>query len=244
MKGLKAFLSIRFLPYLNWDEIFYLISLKLQKETDFFYNGTKLQYFFHSYNNFYVTERKIEIPIIGEYLQRLKPSNVLEIGNVSSHYYDFFGTIFNEKIDIVDKYEKGFNVINIDIANYSTNKKYDFIFSISTFEHMDDDYEQIHGLNIDKERCIAVKNMEYVIQNLLLEGGTFIVTFPFGQSPKLDHFFKSRKIEKIACKKICNAVMIRDQNYNWKQVVFKNLDYLDPVDEKGAKSLIVLEFSK
>jgi len=38
--------------------------------------------------------------------------------------------------------------------------------------------------------------------------------------------------------------MIRDQNYNWKQVVFKNLDYLDPVDEKGAKSLIVLEFSK
>jgi hypothetical protein len=57
-------------------------------------------------------------------------------------------------------------------------------------------------------------------------------------------FLNREKLKKIACKKICNAVMIRDQNYNWKQVVFKNLDYLDPVDEKGAKSLIVLEFSK
>ncbi len=42
-------------------------------------------YLFHSYNNMGLTERSVEIPIIYHYLNTLKISNVLEVGNVTNY---------------------------------------------------------------------------------------------------------------------------------------------------------------
>jgi len=131
-----------------------------------------------------LTERSIEIPIIKYFLGLYKHENVLEIGNVSNHYYDEFKDMFVHK-DTVDKYESGYDVINQDIADYKSDKKYDFIYSISTFEHMDSD----GGRNDDYVRLkkkqkpfssIAFSNIQYCLDNLLGEGGRMVITFPLG----------------------------------------------------------------
>ena len=38
--------------------------------------------------------------------------------------------------DVLDKYEKGNNVINDDVVSFSTEVKYDLIVSVSTLEHV------------------------------------------------------------------------------------------------------------
>jgi hypothetical protein len=62
-------------------------------------------------------------------VKRYKERNILEIGNVLSHY-------FPVNHDIVDKYEKADGVINQDVVHFYSPKKYDLIVSVSTLEHV------------------------------------------------------------------------------------------------------------
>ncbi len=117
--------------------IFRILKFKINSNKYFDFKGKKLEYFFHSYNNFRLTERCTEIPIIKYYLNKFPHNNVLEIGNVTKHYYDEFKD-FNKK-DTLDKYKSAYDVINVDIRNFTSDNKFDFIYSISTFEHMDSD---------------------------------------------------------------------------------------------------------
>lgn len=154
------------------------------KNRTFRFNDKTYPYFFHSYNNWGRKSRCIEIPIIKEYLKTYKPVHVLEIGNVSNHYYDDFKDLFISK-DTVDKYEKAYDVINMDIKDYMVKKekfRYDLVFSISTFEHMDSD----NGGNPDYKPPVwdngysshAMNNICHVVDDLLKPGGLFILTFP------------------------------------------------------------------
>jgi cyclopropane fatty-acyl-phospholipid synthase-like methyltransferase len=51
------------------------------------------------------------------------------VDDVLSHYYHITH-------DVVDKYEKGKNIINQDIVDFTPNERYDLIVSISTMEHV------------------------------------------------------------------------------------------------------------
>jgi len=153
------------------------------KRKKFIFDGNSLPLFFHSHNNFGLTERSIEIPIVKHLLGMYAHETVLEIGNVSNYYYDEFKDCFNKK-DTVDQYESGHDVINLDIRDFKPNKKYDFIFSISTFEHMDSDggrnaghYERRSHNDISPFSSVAFDNMNYVINNLLKKGGMLVITF-------------------------------------------------------------------
>jgi hypothetical protein len=78
-----------------------MLRYKFNREKDFVFNSHRLGYFFHSYNNFRVTERAVEIPIIRHYLEQENYQNVLEIGNVTNHYYEYFRQAFVGKRKIV-----------------------------------------------------------------------------------------------------------------------------------------------
>ena len=88
------------------------------------------------------------------------------------------------KRTVVDKYEAAYDVINQDIYEYFSDEKFDFIYSISTFEHMDSD----GGRNpqYEKEKAfgnyssVAYRNIEHVVLNLLADRGRLIITVPIG----------------------------------------------------------------
>lgn len=95
----------------------------------FKYQNKTFNYFSHPHNNTALNERAIEIPIIMGEIRESASKNILEIGNVLSHY-------FLPEWTILDKYEKAKGVINEDIFEFFPDEKYDLIVSISTFEHI------------------------------------------------------------------------------------------------------------
>jgi hypothetical protein len=247
MKGPKAFIANHIGEFISMDCLEFFVNLKRSHATRFLFNGVRLEYFFHSYNNFRLTERTIEIPIVGYYLKKIKPEEILEIGNVSSHYYDYFRELFKKPIDIVDKYEKGFNVQNRDICLYEPHKKFDFIFSISTFEHMDEDRKNQNGSSFTPETCYALENMKYVVQHLLKPGCSCIITIPAGQNPEFDRRFAAGELKNIPCKSMNIFLFRRIRELQWMQIPLKDTSIpKEPQTSgdtafSGVNSLIIIE---
>jgi hypothetical protein len=169
----------------------YNLYYKFFNESFYFCNN-EYHYFIHPYNTTWTNERAVEVPIILEYLksEMLQSKNVLEIGNVLSHY-----VVTNH--DILDKYEVRSDVINQDIVDFNPKIKYDLILSISTLEHVGFD-----EMPRDPNKIIYALNK---IQNLLSEGGEAIITLPLGYNEKMDKMITENKIqfdEKYILKRI------------------------------------------
>ena len=174
-----------------------ILEAKFNQVENFKFNDNTLKYFYHSYRNNRLTERAIEIPIIRHYMEKEGSRNFLEIGNVTNHYYTYFQDIIDSKV-VVDKYEKGWGVNNKDINEYRPDHKFNFIFSISTFEHMDSDAgdnpEYVNGDS--KLITYAADNVVHVCHNLLNEGGIFILTAPIAAHTEWDQTLFSAQIFK------------------------------------------------
>lgn len=185
-----------------------ILEAKFKQVENFKFNDNNLKYFYHSYRNNRLTERAIEIPIIRHYMEKEKSRNFLEIGNVSNHYYTYFQDIIDSKV-VVDKYEKGLGVINKDIYEYHPDHKFNFIFSISTFEHMDSDEgdnpEYLRGNS--KLISYAADNVVHVCHNLLNKGGIFILTAPIAQEYEWDQTLLSAQVFKEDILKV-NSIKI------------------------------------
>ncbi len=111
---------------------------------------------------------------------------ILEVGNVLSHYFSF-------KHDIVDKYEKAEGVVNKDITNFQTTKKYDLIISISTLEHVGwDENPTSHEITGESEKILSAVEC---LKNMLAPNGRIVVTVPLGYNPFLDELIKSGKLK-------------------------------------------------
>jgi hypothetical protein len=136
----------------------------------FTFGNKKFDFFIHEYNTTWMNERKVEIPIALSFISGHK--NILEVGNVLSHYVD-------APWDIIDKFEKGERIVNADVTDFTPNEKYDLIVSISTLEHVgfDDDKK-------DTEKIVkALLNLK---NNCLEVGGKMIVTLPIGYNKEMD----------------------------------------------------------
>ncbi len=81
----------------------------------FEFNKERLQYFIALHNTTFTNERAVEIPIVLDYMKQYGRGEVLEIGNVLSHY-------MKVKHDVLDKYEQGKGVINLDIIDFKPEK--------------------------------------------------------------------------------------------------------------------------
>ena len=125
-------------------------------------------------------ERCVEVPIIYEIIKEYKPEEILEVGNVMSHWYPV-------SHDIVDKYEVAPGVMNIDIVDYNPEKRYKLIICISTLEHIGKDDEPMKP----KKSKEALEKMK----SLLALGGKLVVTWPIGENKVLDEMVIIREIE-------------------------------------------------
>lgn len=174
----------------------------------FLFNGKLFNYYLAAYNNTSLNEREIEIPIIIDYIRKFPAQNILEIGNVLSHYFS------NVSHDIIDKDEKVDKVINEDIVTYKTDKLYDLIISISTMEHVGMEGDGIFKLT---EGWVQ-KGFENV-KTLLAPNGKFVFTIPLYFHLELDHLLKTGKLkfDEYYC-------MERDMESNkWSQIEFSSI---------------------
>jgi SAM-dependent methyltransferase len=145
----------------------------------FRFQGRDYHYFFHSYNLAWRNERSVEIPIARRFLSEHADDEILEVGNVLSHYLAV-------EHDILDKYEVSEGVINEDALQFNPGKKYDLILSISTLEHMGwDEYPLEPGKTV-----AVIMNLA----GLLNPGGELVATFPLGYNPEFDRLLEQKQI--------------------------------------------------
>ncbi|MDH5533415.1 MAG: class I SAM-dependent methyltransferase [Candidatus Pacebacteria bacterium] len=151
----------------------FILSNILLFNKRFTFNKQKLSYFLNPYNASFANERAVEVSIIKNEIDKAKTLNkdILEIGNVLSHYLTINHTV-------VDKYEKDDEVINEDALTYNPSKKFDLIVAISTFEHIGYD-EKIK----DPQKIIKVINH---LKTLLKRKGKLIFTVPISYNKILN----------------------------------------------------------
>lgn len=133
--------------------------------------GDSYDYFIHPYNMTWRNERAVEIAICKEFVAH-QNGRGMEFGNVLAHYGAAGGAV------VVDKYEQAPNVTNVDILDYETTRRFDYIVSISTLEHVGWDEKPR-----DAEKVWAA--FEHLV-SLLAPGGTLLLTAPTGHHPMLD----------------------------------------------------------
>lgn len=217
----------------------------------FTYTDASLHYFFHSYNCFWRKVRTIEIPIIRYYLDNKPHNRTLEIGNVTKHYYDTFKD-FTIK-DTVDKYEKAYDVYNEDIFTFKPKYQYDFIFSISTFEHMDSDggnnpdYIKPESLLESKYSSYAFRNMNRVFNDLLVKKGFFVATFPIGQGNcEIDQSLFNEEFRHFNISSLNFYFMKKINEITWKQIdiSFEKLKKIKPKWNEKTQFLCIMEVKK
>ncbi|MCX6299995.1 MAG: hypothetical protein NTY72_12985 [Bacteroidetes bacterium] len=226
--------------------ITYLHYRKTTKQ--FCIDGKTYPYLFHSYNNMGITERSVEIPIIYHYLNINKPKRVLEIGNVTNYYESYFSNVFSSKT-VVDKLEKNYNIITSDIAQYESDQKFDFVFSISTFEHMDSDLGRNPEYNKGSAKLcsIAADNIVHCYENLLSTNGLMLITAPLGYTPEWDITFKSECLDKMSFKKIRRRIFKKINEQEWielDQFDLKNDDMRCDFPYPNVNYVSVFEISK
>jgi len=142
----------------------------------FEFDGRRYRYVFHPYVTTIHSERIVEIPIVSRELKRQGSRRVLEVGNVLYHYFPCTHTV-------VDKFEESPHCLNLDILDYHPDTSYDFIFSISTVEHVG-----LNALEQSPEKSVlALQHM----RTLLAPGGRMVVTIPWGYNPVLDRYLFS-----------------------------------------------------
>jgi len=136
--------------------------------------------YFDSYKT-WIGERSVEIPIVMEMVREYQGRNILEIGNVLSHHVQF-------EHDILDKYEIALGVLNEDVVDFKSEKKYDLIVSVSTLEHVGWDEKPRDDIKI----LHAIENLKTLVTP---RGGTIILTLPLGYNPAMDKLLKDGIIQ-------------------------------------------------
>jgi hypothetical protein len=158
--------------------LYFIYCRKVWKHEAILIQGKSYRYF-DSAKTWY-NERAVEIPIVMEMVRNYRGKNILEIGNVLSHHVRF-------DHDILDKYEIAKGVINQDVVDFKTPKRYDLIVSISTLEHVGWDEKPRENMKIPR----AIENLRSLITS---RGGAILVTVPLGYNSDLNKLLKDGTI--------------------------------------------------
>jgi SAM-dependent methyltransferase len=134
--------------------------------------GDQTNYFLHKYNTTWRNERAVELSAVERFLKENPHGSFMEFGNVLGHYS------LGKPDVIVDLYEKGERVSNVDIVDYPVDKTFERIVSVSTIEHVGWDEEPRSAQKVEQalSRLLA----------LLAPGGKLFITAPTGHNPYLD----------------------------------------------------------
>jgi hypothetical protein len=253
--------------FVNIKKNSYLSPLKLNKN-----------FFFKIHNE---NERVVEIPY---FLSRYNnQKNILEVGLSLADRTLVRSLIFLKKIkklnlyafDLIDiekcksrfkglSIKKNFIFKQIDIRNFRLKKKFDFITLISTLEHVGFDEKNtdknIRGVFLERKYDdIKRNNADFVafrnLANILNEGGSIIVTLPFGSRGLLAakdtlgltryyreyNYSRVLKLIKISRLKLSNIEFYQYTN-KWKKIVnFSSFSNNSLAKYKPVKSIVCFE---
>jgi len=189
----------------------YPFFLLFNKNKTFQLNNKKYHYCQKPYNRSWFNERTVEIPLATHFLKNYPSDQVLELGNVSSHYQD-------QKHLVIDKYEKAKMVKNQDITTFKSSKKYQFIFSLSTLEHVGWDEKPKNP----PQTILAIKNL---YQHLSL-GGVLLFTIPLGYNSYLDQQILNQRLKNAKTYFLTrNNFFNRWQEKKQKELLPQNMSY-------------------
>ncbi len=154
--------------------LYFVYCRKVRRHNTILLQGKTYRYF--DTERTWYNERAVEIPIVMEMVRMYEGTNILEIGNVLSNYFSF-------EHDILDKYEIAKGVINEDVVDFESEKRYDLIVSISTLEHVGWDEKPRDNMKIPR----AIENLKTLIAS---RDGTIIITVPLGYNSTLDKLLR------------------------------------------------------
>lgn len=162
-------------PFVALQRVWLSFYRKTIGKRTFTFRGKQLPYWVHPLT--LDNERTVEVSIAHAFLDNPSAS-ILEVGNVLSNY-------FSIPHEVVDKYETTPGVINEDIVTYSPGKKYDFIVTVSTLEHVGWD-------ETPREPEKIIQAIAH-LKELLKDGGALMVTMPLGYNTRVDELTASQQ---------------------------------------------------
>jgi len=201
-KGICYIFHVTFRRIIFWSKYYHCKVIRSLRT--FTFQGETYNYCNHSYNNSWLNERTVEVPIIWKMVKNHRGKKILEVGNVLSHY-------FFVNHDIVDKYEKAEGVINQDVVDFQPSNKYDLIVSISTLEHVGWDETPREHTKILR----ALQNLKRFINS----EGRIVITLPLGYNPEMDKLLKEEKIHFT--KQYCLKRISKDNK--WAEVDWNDI---------------------
>jgi hypothetical protein len=113
-------------------------------------------------------------------ISQFRVDDILEVGNVLG----FAGVVGHT---IVDKYEVGPGVVNVDIMEYRPERQFKLVVSISTVEHVGWD-------EVPEQPSKAAEALE--VMGAL--GEALLITIPVGYHPQLEDSFVSGPFDDVA----------------------------------------------
>jgi len=158
--------------------VYVTYQLRRSQAGIFTMDGRPFNYFHHPYNATWRNERAIEIPLARQFLASVSGPG-LEVGNVLAHYGPVAHTV-------LDKYERSFRVLNVDVVDHEPDERYGWGLAISTLEHVGWDEDP-------REPEKAIRAIAH-LRSLLRADGRLLVTCPLGHNPGLDRAIQGRTI--------------------------------------------------
>jgi hypothetical protein len=149
----------------------------------FTFRGKRLFYNRIPYNN--RAERIVEIPLAFDFLaSRDNKDNMLEVGNALQFYENSLSDVLNIRgRHIIDKFEAGDGIEQIDLMDLNPERKYTTIVSISTVEHVGQSCAPTGRYGEQSQECDREAPLKAIakIYDLLEIGGKAFLTVPFGK---------------------------------------------------------------
>jgi hypothetical protein len=200
---------------------------KLFKSSDTFeFQGNRYHYLFHQYCTTWKNERCVVIPIVLEIMRKYqeKSKRILEIGNMLSYFYPV-------NHDILDKYEIVDGVINEDVVEFKSSKKYDLIFSIMSL--------QCVGWNESPQEPRKILHAIENLKKVLAPGGQMVIFHPLGDNKEADVLLKDGVLRFDK-----QFYLRRIFDYKWKEVDWedvKDLEYDQSIPTANGVVIGVIE---
>lgn len=145
----------------------------------FAFAGRDYPLLYHRHGFTWLNERAVEVPIAAQAVADAAGRRVLEVGNVLGHYGRAGHTV-------IDKYEEGPGVLNVDALDFRPAEQLDLIVSVSTLEHIG--WDETVREPARAERAVGT------LANHLAPGGTLLVTLPVGYNPVLDDAVRTGRV--------------------------------------------------
>jgi hypothetical protein len=126
------------------------------------------------------SERGLEIALGAQALEGFARDDVLEVGNVLS-LAGFAGHT------VLDKYERGPGILNVDIVGFVPERRYGLVVSLSTLEHVG--WDEVPS-DPDKA-ALALETIDRI-------GGALLVTIPVGYHRAFERAFVDGPFDSVA----------------------------------------------